>query len=565
MEVSTTIRKMMAGNEIFVPNYQRAYAWETPSENNKIKTHTDVFFADIEEYKNSKAKAAFYFGHFLYEEKSKDKYAIIDGQQRLTTIVIFLCALFEKLELSRKLSEDEIEYKEDMILRNSKIRFSTIGYDNQFFIDYVIKKSKKDKRGIETESARRILRAYEFFKEKFLDKDESYLTDMLNIIKEASCTTHIVTKEAEAIQMFIFQNNRGKKPSNLEVVKAQFMYTVHLYGGDETESIIEEIKNRFEKIYKSISLIEYQIDEDDILLYTLRVYFNSLWENNAVDRINEMLCEEEAIKFIKEFTHELSISFDNLKIFFNEDDRKNTAIHSLIALKGIGVAFPFILKAYKYGKEIDEIGELCSSLESLVLRHRLIGTRADITSRISDVYNEFTQENPIIDPIVERIEWIKTTEDWWWAYWNNNELERAIQGKIDHTLAKYILWKYENHLENIGKSGYKLTRFDDIKNPELEHIAPQTPKDGGSIAYGYCKYDDEFRKQYIDCLGNYLLLSKSHNCSVGNKPFSEKHKTYISLAQQREIQQLVPENGKWDKKIIEKRKNKIIEFIIETL
>ncbi len=94
MEVSTTIREMMANNEIYVPDYQRAYSWETPEENTKSKTHTDVFYADIEEYKNSKAKAPFYFGHFLYEEKSKNKYAIIDGQQRLTTIVIFLSVLF---------------------------------------------------------------------------------------------------------------------------------------------------------------------------------------------------------------------------------------------------------------------------------------------------------------------------------------------------------------------------------------------------------------------------------------------------------------------------------------
>ena len=440
MEVSTTIRQMMANNEIYVPDYQRAYSWETPEENTKSKTHTDVFYADIEEYKNSKAKAPFYFGHFLYEEKSKNKYAIIDGQQRLTTIVIFLSVLFEKLQIIRELSEDEKEYYEDMIKRGSKIRFSTIGYDNQFFKDYVIEKIKKDDRGIETESAKRILKAYEFFKEKLFEKDEDYLLGMLNVIKDASCTTHIVNKEAEAIQMFIFQNNRGKKPSNLEVIKAQFMYVVHLYGGDETDNIIGEIKNRFEKIYKSISSIEYHIDEDDVLLYTLRVYFNSLWQTNAIDEINEMLNEENPIDFIKEFTDELSLNFDNLKIFFNEDYKNNMEIHSLIALKGIGIAFPFILKAYRYGIETNSIGRLCSSLESLVIRHRLIGTRADITSRISDVYVEFREENANIEPVIERIEWLKITDEWWWAYWNNNELEKAIQGKIDHNIAKYLLW-----------------------------------------------------------------------------------------------------------------------------
>jgi hypothetical protein len=70
---------------------------------------------------------------------------------------------------------------------------------------------------------------------------------MLETVQSASCTTHPVTDESEAIQMFIFQNNRGKKPSNLEIIKAQFMFNVHLYGGEEKESLIDEIKSRFEK------------------------------------------------------------------------------------------------------------------------------------------------------------------------------------------------------------------------------------------------------------------------------------------------------------------------------
>lgn len=40
----------------------------------------------------------------------------------------------------------------------------------------------------------------------------------------------------------------------------------------------------------------------------------------------------------------------------------------------------------------------------------------------------------------------------------------------------------ENHLENHGKNGYSLTRFDNIESPELEHIAPQTPTNGEPIA-----------------------------------------------------------------------------------
>lgn len=561
MEASTTIREMMAGNKIVVPSYQRAYSWDTPVEKTDRNTQTDVFLSDLEEYRKSNAKSPYYFGHFLFEERNQE-FNVIDGQQRLTTIVIFLSALFAKLKTIRNLSEQEEVCYEDMVKRRSAIRFSTVDYDNRLFIDYVIEQTKSDHNSLDTESARRIVRAFDFFKGQLSSKSEDYLTRMLSIISESACTTHLVQNESEAIQMFIFQNNRGKRPSNLEIVKAQFMYNVHLYGNDDKDALVEEIKKRFEKIYKSISSIEYRIDEDDVLLYTLRVYFNSLWEINALDKINKILLEENPINFIKSFTRSLSTSFEHLSEFFGKHEQENFAIHSLITLGGIAIALPFIIKAYRYGLPINKIGTLCSSLENLVLRHRLIGTRADITSRINDVFEKFTESDKDIRPIIDRIEWMKTTSEWWWAYWNNEKLKESLQGGINHSVAKHLLWKYEVHLEQQGKNGYSPTRFDRIISPELEHIAPTTEPE--IKPHGYDNYDEEFRNQYLNCLGNYLLLSKSHNCAVGNIPFAEKRKTYTHNEQQREIQKMVTENEVWNKESIQRRKEKIVRFILET-
>jgi hypothetical protein len=561
MEPSTNIKQMLQGNRIFVPSYQRAYSWETETDLGKTKKHTNVFLSDLDDYNKSSTQTPYYFGHFLFEEKEKTVFGVIDGQQRLTTIVIFLSALFSRLKSIRSLNEKEIECFEDIIKRNSTCRFETVDYDEQLFKDYVINQTKKDKNGLETESANRIVRAFDFFTQYLSDKDEHYLTKMLNVIQNASCTTHPVKDESEAIQMFIFQNNRGKKPSNLEIVKAQFMFNVHLYAGEEKDSLIKEIKNRFEKIYKSISSIEYNIDEDDVLVYTLRVHFNSLWETNAIDKINKLLSESNPIPFIKDFTQSLAISFEHLSTFFGKDQKENNEIHSLITLGGISVTIPFIIKAYQFGLSKTLIAKLCSTLEIVVLRDRLIGTRADITSRINDVYQKFTQEEQDIKPIVDKIEYLKATTDWWAAYWNNIEFEKSLQGGINHSTGKFLLWKYENYLEGLGKSGYSQTRFDKIESPELEHIAPQTENPES----GYADYDEEFKQQYIDCLGNYLLLSKSHNCSVGNKPFADKRNSYNHLAQQREIQNMTAENKVWTKELINQRKNKIItDFILKT-
>lgn len=552
---------MLAGNKIFVPSYQRAYSWDTEFDNTKAPKQTNVFLSDLEDYNRSSATSSYYFGHFLFEEKDKTTFGVVDGQQRLTTIVIFLSALFKKLESIRPLTENEEVAKEDMILRKSAHRFETVDYDKQLFKDYVVNQTKKDRNGLDTESAKRIVNAFDFFNAHFSDKDETYLLKMLETVQNASCTTHTVKDESEAIQMFIFQNNRGKKPSNLEIIKAQFMFNVHLFGGEEKEALIEEIKSRFEKIYKSISSIEYRINEDEVLTYTLRVHFNSLWENNAIDKINSLLSEENPIPFIKSFTQSLATSFEHLTTFFGKDERENLEIHSLVTLGGIGIAIPFIIKAYSFGLSIQQINQLCNKLESVVLRHRLIGTRADITSRLNGVYKEFTADNPDINPIIDRINWLKVTQDWWWAYWNDTELERALQGGINHSTAKYLLWKYENHLENQGKSGYTPTRFDKIEKPELEHIAPLTDNPES----GYDKYDEEFINEYINCLGNYLLLSKSHNCSVGNKPFADKRNSYNHLEQQREIQRMTAENIQWTRELIQQRKDKIVKFVIENV
>lgn len=137
MEASTTIRKMMAGNKIVVPTYQRAYSWDTPLEKSDRNTQTDVFLSDLEEYSRSSTNSSYYFGHFLFEERNQE-FNVIDGQQRLTTIVIFLSALFTKLKAIRPLSEEEEIYFEDMVKRRNAIRFSTVDYDNRLFIDYVI-------------------------------------------------------------------------------------------------------------------------------------------------------------------------------------------------------------------------------------------------------------------------------------------------------------------------------------------------------------------------------------------------------------------------------------------
>jgi hypothetical protein len=563
MESSTTIIGMTRGNLIFVQDYQRAYSWDTGKKDSDLKKQVNTFLNDLQDYLRSDVVTPYYFGHFLYEKIGDNKYAIIDGQQRLTTIVIFVSALFKSIAHERELTEREEVILEDMIKRKSSYKFSTVQYDNQLFRDYVIDHLKKDHYGIETTSGHRLVAAYDYFQDKLQIMNLTTREALLSAVVNASCTTHIVNGEAEAIQMFIFQNDRGKKPSNLEIIKAQFMYNIHIYGGEDTEALIQEVKNRFEHVYRSISDIEEFVDEDAVLTHTLKIYFNSLWESNTIERINAEITKPDRLDFIKNFTIELDRSFNNISRL-NKDRKESVFIEGALLCGRFDIILPFFIKAYTNGIELKEIERMAKVLGDLVLRDVVIKTRADLRSRLDGVFKSFSTS---IEEIIERINYMKYTTDWWWAYWNNDTLKNAVESNWYsnyHSIAKIILWKYENFLiEKEGKAGYAPISYSSIKNPHLEHIAPQTENE--EVAAGYDTYDEDFKEKYLLSLGNFLLLSAPHNESIGNRPFASKRESYNQLKQQREIQIMTENDCVWDRVKIAERREKIVNFILEYL
>lgn len=559
MEARTTIKDLLAGNRIIVPDYQRAYSWVTTDKNDNGQVNT--FLNDLMDYIKSGSTAPYYFGHFLFEQRDGHNFAVIDGQQRLTTISIFLAAAFRVMKENRDLIEEEAEMYEDMVKRNSTYRFSTVAYDNMLMRDYVIDKTKNDLYGIRTTSGLRIVKAYDYLYLQLMRLGLDTTIELVNALAKAACTTHLVNSESEGIQMFIFQNNRGKKPSNLEIIKAQFMYNLHLYGGSEAESMIQEVKERFENIYLNISKIEHFVDEDDVLSRTMQVYFNSLWRDNAIDEVDKALKQPSRLVFIMDFTHALANTFANLEQLL-EDSKRDVNIESALLCGRYYIILPFFIKAYSNGMTLHDISRMAKALGDLVLRDSIVGTRADMRSRLRDVFEKLGKSP---EDVIGRINWMKTNENWWWHYWNNDELSNAASGnwyQNSHWLAKIVLWRYENHLICLSGKGYSPIQFHNIEKPHLEHIAPQT-ENGEKEAAGYDTYDQDFRDNYLYHLGNFLLLSAPHNESIGNKPFVLKRSTYEHLYQQREIVTLTKDDLKWDKPKIAKRTEKIVGFLVK--
>ena len=161
MERQTTIKKLFfeEGIQFSIPSYQRAYSWEVDKDRKQVKQ----FILDIKE-QNPKKK--YFLGHFLFEkdENYDNKFWVIDGQQRLTTVVIFFSCLIQELAKREKvngkikdLEGDDIEIwriRENYIQYKKRYKFETVSYDNPYFESAIL--TNNDKVSTDTSSSKRI-------------------------------------------------------------------------------------------------------------------------------------------------------------------------------------------------------------------------------------------------------------------------------------------------------------------------------------------------------------------------------------------------------------------------
>lgn len=134
MDYKTTLYNIFAPrkSEFAVPGYQRAYAWEADKQ-------VAQFLTDIKEHPEGLER--YHFGHFLFETtpSQRDKFWIIDGQQRLTTAVLFLGVIYRKLAAypEHEIAAQNLR-QEFFVSADGRYKFRTVDYDNNFFINLVI-------------------------------------------------------------------------------------------------------------------------------------------------------------------------------------------------------------------------------------------------------------------------------------------------------------------------------------------------------------------------------------------------------------------------------------------
>jgi hypothetical protein len=234
-----------------VPDYQRAFSWE--------KKQIDLFIRDLDQYQGG--DKGYYFGHFIVEEVS-EHWDVVDGQQRITTFVLFL-------RVCRALSGPEAHAVFSMI-----DRFSTVSYDaaaleaiDQNLVAFLqtIEPSDKpktpsDKQIIEglklsgafTRSQRRmvlaLLRFHHAFQAGTLQRER--IGDYIAAIMTAHCSQHLTKDKSVAVNIFEMHNTRGVPLTTLEIIKAMLMKFVYDHRDAADRDVkVTSIQDDFGEIY----------------------------------------------------------------------------------------------------------------------------------------------------------------------------------------------------------------------------------------------------------------------------------------------------------------------------
>jgi uncharacterized protein with ParB-like and HNH nuclease domain len=264
-------------SDFLIPDYQRPYAWD---ETQCQTLWDDIFsFAFPENnYQKFEKNEEYFLGSIVTFENENNKKEVIDGQQRLTTLMLLLRAFYAKFgnmqdENSKSTSEriaqclwktDEFGRADLNILKiDSEVATDN---DKDEFLDIL-------KTGIVTKDQKsKYAKNYIFFQQKidtFLSEYPSYFAYLPARIL-GNCILLPIEAESQdtALRIFSTLNNRGLPLSDADIFKAQFYkYYSAKKQKDEFIDKWKELEEITGKIFKPINGIP--MDE----LFTRYMYY----------------------------------------------------------------------------------------------------------------------------------------------------------------------------------------------------------------------------------------------------------------------------------------------------
>jgi len=495
-------------NEVFkLPLYQRPYAW------NKDQW-TDL----LEDILSLPKEGSHFFGAIVVVPAEKfyqgiDSFYVIDGQQRLATIMIWLSAIRDKI---KEKNDGLAKFINDNYLFSKTFATGKKLYFPKFELgEYDSRYLKNILEGNMKEEDHLIYRCYDFF------KNAQYPDDIWSIILENIYVVHINAQNYfNAFKLFETLNDRG-----LELSAADLIKNYLLMNTAANKDIFNTCINEWEEMYHKVrdkSPVKF------IRRYMLANYKGKFSESNLYQYVRSRLennTHEQYLKFAKKLN---SSSLIYKKIFESSfDDHKINRKLDDLKIVEVSPSFTLLLKIMPLYEE-EEISkeETLKILKMIETFHIRWGICGQSTSKLDQIYNE----------ICDGLKHKKPGE---YLNYIEGKLSRYVKENVDDELfkrnfasrsfkfgeqrTKYILWKLDNPTDET---------ILDINEIETEHIMPQTLSEKW-INYIQSQTGLDKNKifslheNWINNIGNLTIIKGNWNRSMSNRLFEHKKKDYI--------------------------------------
>lgn len=556
----TTLNKLLnTSRQFIVPIFQRNYSWQ--------KSQYEQLWFDILRASKFKEKQNHFIGSIVYIDMGTpagrpQQLLLIDGQQRLTTISILLCAIkdyVQKFNLETKLinlakiknqflyNSDEIDEDRYKLLLNVQDKETYIKLiDNTIFTV--------------NKPATNIIKCYEFFYERIEDFIKQYgqIDEIYAGIFKLSLVSISLDKDSDNPQMiFESMNSTGKDLSQTDLLRNYLL--MDLTPEKQTrlyKTYWKPMEELFgEDIYKNdVNKFDYFIRD----FLTLKSDTGHICKiNNVYENFKRYYLDNNCEKFavLKDlFTYAkyyacidlLQENDDELKLYWQEFKKLDSH-----------VVYPFLLKLYDdYSCQIlikEDFKKILQVVISYLWRRAICEIPTNSLSKtFATLYQAVDKEdyvNSIIKAFVFKSSYKRFPSDY--------EVREKLQIKdIYHfRLRKYLLEALENyyHKEPIDLN---------TANYTIEHIMPQNIEHNLSWQQMLGEDWQEVHSLYLHTLGN--LTITGYNAEMSNKSFGEKVNGESGFKHSHlKLNESIAQCDVWNKKAIQRRTNILTDIILK--
>ena len=500
------IYAILNGNKQFlIPVYQRYYSWE-------IEQCSRLWNDIVEMQKKDKA------GHFVgsivnIAEQAMptgvQKYMIIDGQQRLTTLSLLLIALRDYGESHPEDTTINSRRIDNMLLKNEyeegdeRYKLLLTETDRDLLISLV------EKKPISDPGLSRILSNYNFFAGKIADMElqPKDVYEAIGKLQIVNITLDRNVDDAQAI--FESLNSTGKELSESDLIRNYV-----LMGLEPSEQ-----RYVYEHMWRPMELLFDHEKQDSVMDRFFRDYLTmKMTRIPKIDRVYETFkayhlnCEFATIRELCSDLLTYATYYTNM-VFQRSDNAVLKSLYSDIGDLRMEVAFPFLLKVHNDCAEgiisEDDLIEIIKMCISYVFRRSI----CDIpTNSLNKTFATLRNEIKA-DDYLNSIKAFFVLRDDYKEFPDDDKFGKAFMTRDIYNMRSrnFIL----SHLENYGNKAPII-----IENYTIEHIMPQNsnPRDEWKTMLG--ANWKEVQKTYLHTIGNLTLTA--YNSEMSDNPFMIK-------------------------------------------